>query len=211
MLHGRRASLVTAFALLLATSSLAAEAPWIAGEETRSRITLVDVDGSSPQVVLDSPHRYAAPEWTPDGASLIVNGGGKLWRVPVSGGSPTPIPTGSATWIDVNHAISPDGKSLAFTAGSIWTLPAEGGEPERVTAASKNYVHSWSPDGGTLAFSSDHGRGLDLFSISPDGGSERKLTTSPRADDLTALFASPSTTPRGQMAASGSYSASTMA
>ena len=39
-------------------------------------------------------HRYAAPDWTPDGAALIVNGGGKLWRLPASGGTPAPIATG---------------------------------------------------------------------------------------------------------------------
>jgi hypothetical protein len=34
-----------------------------------------------------------------------------------------------------------------------------------------------------LAFSSVRGNGLDLFSISPDGSSERRLTTASRADD----------------------------
>ena len=44
-------------------------------------------------------------------------------------------------------------------------------------------MHAWSPDGKRLAFSSDRGTAADLFSISPDGGSERRLTTSRRADD----------------------------
>ena len=48
---------------------------------------------------------------------------------------------------------------------------------------SGNYFHGWSPDGKRLAFSANRGNGFDLFSISPDGGSERRLTTSPRADD----------------------------
>ncbi len=148
-----------------------------------TRITLIDVNGSSPKVLLDSPHRYAAPEWTPDGAGLIINSGGKLWHLPTSGGTPTPIPAGSATWIDINHAVSPDSKSLAFTAGPIWKIPTAGGEPVSITASSGNYVHAWSPDGKRLAFSSNRGKGLDLFSMSADGGSERQLTTSPRADD----------------------------
>jgi hypothetical protein len=183
MLRGSLASLLTAFATVLAPESAAQEVTWIGRQATRSRITVVEFDGSSSKVVLDSPHRYAAPEWTPDGASLIVNGGGKLWRVPATGGTPTPIPTGSATWIDVNHAIAPDGKSLAFTAGPIWKIPAAGGEPARITAASGNYVHGWSPDGKRLAFASARGNGVDLFSITPDGGDERRLTTSTRADD----------------------------
>ena len=135
MSHGSLAPILTAFVPLLATESPAADDPWIGREATRSRITIIDLDGSSPKVVLDSPHRYAAPEWTPDGAGLIVNGGGRLWRLPVAGGTPTPIATGSAGWIDINHAVSPDGKSLAFTAGPIWKSPPRGGEPARLTAA----------------------------------------------------------------------------
>jgi hypothetical protein len=183
MLYGSFASLLAAFVPLLATESTAAEDPWFGREATRSRITIVDVNGSSPKVVLDSPHRFAAPEWTPDGAELIVSGGGKLWRLPAAGGTPTQIPTGSAPSIDINHAVSPDGKTIAFTAGPIWKVPTAGGEPASITTKSGNYVHAWSPDGKRLAFSSDRGKGLDLFSISPDGGSERRLTTNPRADD----------------------------
>ncbi len=172
-----------AFLSLLAAEPSAADVTWVGRQATRSVITVIDVDGSAPKVVLDSPHRYAAPEWTPDGSGLIVNGGGHLWRLPLSGGTPAPIPIGSATSVGVNHALSPDGKSLAFTAGPIWKVPAAGGEPVRVTADTGNYVHGWSPDGQRIAFSADRGRGLDVFSIPAAGGSERRLTTSRRADD----------------------------
>jgi Tol biopolymer transport system component len=180
MPHGSLASILATFVTLLGTGSAAADDPWIGREATRSRITIIDLDGSSPKIVLDSPHRYAAPDWTPDGAGLIVNGGGRLWRLPISGGTPTPIPTGSAGWIDINHAVSPDGQSLAFTAGPIWKVPDGGGEPARLTAGAGNWVHAWSPDGKKIAFSSNRGQGLDLFSIAPDGRSERRLTTVPQ-------------------------------
>lgn len=183
MLRGRLSSTLAAFLLLAATVAPAAEDPWIGSEATRSRITIVNLDGSSPKVVLDSPHRFAAPEWTPDGAALVVNGGGRLWRLPVSGGEPAPIPIGLTSWIDINHAVSPDGRSLAFTSGPIWKVPVGGSQTVRVTDAPGSWVHAWSPDGRRLAFSADRGHGLDLFSIAADGSSERRLTTSPRADD----------------------------
>ena len=185
MLNGSLASILTIFVTLLATETAAAagEPEWIGREATRSRITIIDIDGTSPKVVLDSPHRYAAPEWTPDGAGLIVNGGGRLWRLPVSGGTPTPIPTGSARWIDINHAVSPDGKTLAFTAGPMWKVPVAGGEPARITSNSGDWVHAWSPDGRKLAFAARRGQGLDVFSIAADGGAERRLTTSSRVND----------------------------
>jgi Tol biopolymer transport system component len=70
-------SLLPAVVALFATGPPAPDDSWIGMEATRSRITLIGVDGSSPKVILDSPRRYAAPDWTPDGTSLIVNGGGK--------------------------------------------------------------------------------------------------------------------------------------
>jgi hypothetical protein len=183
MLYGSRIPLLVAFVSLLATESPAADDPWIGTAATRSRIMVTDINGSSTKVVLDSPHRYSAPEWTPDGTALIVNGGGKLWRLPAPGGTPASIPIGTASGIDVNHAVSPDGKSLVFTAGPMWKVPVQGGEPVRIMASSGNWVHGWSPDGKRIAFSSNRGRGLDLFSIAPDGGSEHRLTTGSRVDD----------------------------
>jgi WD40-like Beta Propeller Repeat len=177
------AAFICAFIPPLAIESPAALPEWFGAQATPSRITLCDVNGSAPKVVLESPHRYAAPEWTPDGTSLIVNGGGKLWRLPAAGGTPTEIATGEAPSIDVNHAISPDGQTLAFTAGALWKVPAGGGEPASILSGAGNYVHGWSPDGKWLAFSADRGTGLDLFLVSPAGGSERRLTTSRRADD----------------------------
>lgn len=183
MSRGPLISMLVASVLLLAIGARAEEPPGIGHEATRSRITVVDLDGGSPKVVLDAPRRYAAPEWTPDGAGLVVNGGGRLWRLPASGGAPAPIPIATSGWIDINHAVSPDGRTLAFTSGAIWKVPIAGGSPVRITPAPGNWLHAWSPDGRRLAFSANRGRGLDVFAIPSDGGSERRLTTSPRVDD----------------------------
>ena len=180
---GRLATLFAALLSPIATGSIASEIPWDGSEATRTRITIAEVDGSSPMVVLDALRRFSSPEWTPDGSALIVNGGGQLWRLPVGGGAPSPIPIGSAGWIDINHAVSPDGQSLAFTAGGIWKVPIGGGEPKRLTSGPGDYVHAWSPDGKRLAFSSDRGKGFDLFSIAEVGGTEARLTTAPALDD----------------------------
>jgi Tol biopolymer transport system component len=183
MPSGRLASLMIA-AVAFVTTSRAGEPPWVGGEATRSRLTIIGVDGSGKRVVLDAPRRYAAPEWSPDGKSFIVNGGGKLWRVPASGGTPAAIGTGSAPWIDINHGISPDGKALAFTAaGSLFRMPASGGTPARVTPNVPSYLHAWSPDGKALAYAANRGNGIDLYTIPPEGGAERRLTSVAGPDD----------------------------
>jgi hypothetical protein len=182
--RGTFASLLVALVLFPAIESPAAEDPWIGWQATRSRITTINLDGSAPKVVLDSPRRrYSAPEWTPDGAALIVNGGGQLWRLPASGGAPAPIPIDMAIRLDINHAISPDGRTVAFTYGAIWKVPAVGGRPTRATTAGVNWMHAWSPDGKRLVYASDRGNGLDLFAIDPDGRAEVRLTTDPHVDD----------------------------
>jgi hypothetical protein len=183
MSDGRLGLILAFFVLGFGSGSQAADDPWFGLEATPSRVTTIEIGGSSPKVVLDSPHRFAAPEWTPDGTSLIVNGGGTLWRLPALGGSPTPIAIARSGWIDINHSVSPDGKSLAFTSGALWKVASDGGEPVQVTANPGNYVHGWSPDGKGLMVSSNRGQGIDLFSISPESGEERRLTTSPRLDD----------------------------
>ena len=111
-----------ALVLLLAlhTPAIAQE---VGHDATRSLVTIIGVGGQSKRVVLDSARRFDAPGWSPDGSSLILNAGGKLWRLPVAGGQePKPIPTGQAGWIDINHGISPDGKTLALTSNARISL-----------------------------------------------------------------------------------------
>jgi WD40-like Beta Propeller Repeat len=181
-----RSSLVIGSIALLLTAAPAAEVrgQLVGSEAHRSTITIMSLDSSSKQVVLDAPRRYAAPNWSPDGSYLLLNSGGKLWRLPIKGGGqPEPISTGSAGWIDINHGISPDGKRLAITSGPIFLLPGSGGEPKRVTAGTPSYFHGWSPDGSTLAYAANRGSGFDVYAIGVGGGVERRLTTNPAADD----------------------------
>lgn len=150
-------------------------------------MTVVGVDGSAKKVVVDSPHRLAAPEWSRDGKSFVVNGGGKLWRVPAAGGTPAPIAIGQTPWIDINHGLSPDDRTLAFSAGAaLFRVPASGGVATRVLPAVPSYFHAWSPDGKTLAYAANRGQGYNLYAIAPEGGAERRLTSYPGPDDAPA-------------------------
>ena len=81
-------------------------------------------------------------------------------------------------------AISPDGKTIAFTyKGSIYTVSAEGGVATRLTPAA-NYDLSpiWSPDSKTVAYASNRYGNFDIFTISAKGGSPKRVTTYSGAD-----------------------------
>lgn len=78
-----------------------------------------------------------------------------------------------------NVAISPDGKRIAFTyKGDIFTVSSEGGRAVRMTADKKyDTAPIWSPDGRTIAFSSDREGSLDIFTMPSAGGTPVRLTT----------------------------------
>ncbi|HEY4683285.1 MAG TPA: S9 family peptidase [Candidatus Acidoferrales bacterium] len=89
--------------------------------------------------------------------------------------------------------ISPDGKSVAFTAtwfdleanqrhADIWLAPMEsgqaGGEPRQLTRSGKRDERPrWSPDGKTIAFQSNRDGEWQIYLINVGGGEARKLTT----------------------------------
>jgi Tol biopolymer transport system component len=188
MTSGRVASSIVAGIALVASLARAGEPPWVGSEATRTRLTVVGIDGTGKRVVLDSPHRLAAPEWAPDGKTFVVNGGGRLWRVPASGGEPRAIEIAGIRWIDINHGLSPDGKVIAFTPGSgaLNRVAASGGSPTVVLKAAPSYVHAWAPDGKAIAYAANRGNGYDVYAIAPEGGAERRLTTYKGPDDAPA-------------------------
>jgi TolB protein len=147
-----------------------------------STLETITVSSTDRRVVYVAPERMEAPNWTPDGASLIFNSSGCMKRIPVSGGAPVPIDTGFATRCNNDHGISPDGASLAISDQSqegksiVYIVPLAGGAPRRITQKSPSYWHGWSPDGKTLAFCGERNGKFDVYTIPAAGGDETRLT-----------------------------------
>jgi Tol biopolymer transport system component len=155
-----------------------------AARSQKSRVTIASADGRSVEVIYSADRVFEAPNWSPDGSYLMLNSGGRLWRLPPArGGEPQLIPTGSVKALNNDHGIAPDGKTLAISAGPIYVLPAAGGEPRKVTENAPSYFHGWSPDGKTLAYCAKRADNFDLYAISTEGGPERRLTTHAGYDD----------------------------
>ncbi|HEY0793958.1 MAG TPA: hypothetical protein VGD78_23045 [Chthoniobacterales bacterium] len=75
-------------------------------------------------------------------------------------------------------AISPDGKSIAFSfEGHLFTVPSMGGRAQSLTTEpAHDTAPVWSPDGAFIAFASDRSGHYNVFLISAEGGPARRLT-----------------------------------
>jgi TolB protein len=158
-------------------------------KKVHSTLEVISMETFDRRVVYHSEGRFEAPNWTPDGQSLIYNSGGLLYQIPVDGGEPRLIPTDFARRINNDHGISPDGSRLVISDGTetgrsmIYTLPVEGGVPQKVTPLAPSYWHGWSPDGRTLAYCAERNGNYDIYTIPVEGGPEKRLTTAEGLDD----------------------------
>jgi Tol biopolymer transport system component len=158
-------------------------------QQVESTLETIGIEAFDREVVMTSREHIEAPNWAPNGKSLIYNSNGLLYSIPVKGGSPTRIPTGFANKINNDHGISPDGTQMVISDGTetgkslIYTLPIEGGSPKRITELGPSYWHGWSPDGKTLAYCAERKGNYDIYTIPVDGGEEKRLTTAEPLDD----------------------------
>jgi Tol biopolymer transport system component len=148
----------------------------------RSHLAVFRIDNGSLETVLTTSRHIEAPNWCLDDAALIVNGAGRLYRVPLANPELQEIDTGFANRINNDHGVSPDGKSLVVSdatesgASCLYTLPVSGGAPKRVTELTPSYWHGWSPDGATLAYVGKRGTSFQVYTCPAGGGAERQLT-----------------------------------
>ncbi len=148
----------------------------------RSSLEIYTVATGAVRCVWQSDDLYEAPNWDPDGKSLVINGNGLIYRIPVTGGEPALIDTGFADQCNNDHGISPDGATILVShkngdEGSvIYSLPATGGTPVRVTPAFPSYWHGWSPDGGQIAYCARRNGRYEVCVSSVTGEGEVQLT-----------------------------------
>ena len=127
---------------------------------------------------------------TPDGRSLIVSdspntGSSIIYTVPYSGGRPSQVTDASPSWW---HGVSPDGKTLAYTARrngvfDIYSCPFEGGVEKKLT---DDFDHTDGPDytvdGEWIWFNGSKSGSMDLWRMRPDGTDLERMTSGPSVD-----------------------------
>jgi TolB protein len=153
-----------------------------------SSLETISVETGQRHIVYRSGTHFEAPNWSRDGKYLLFNSGGRLYTIPVAGGKPTLLDTGTANHCNNDHGFSPDGKLLAISdqhegKSLIYVLPATGGTPRKVTELGPSYWHGWSPDGKTLAYCAERNGNYDIYTIPVEGGRETRLTNAEGLDD----------------------------
>jgi len=146
-----------------------------------SYLSIYDLEKGRIIPVLQTETLIEAPNWTPDGKTLIVNGQGMLFRVSLDDPGLERIDTGPADSLNNDHGVSPDGQTLVISDASahgdscIYTLPIGGGDPQQITKNVPSWWHGWSPDGKTLAYAARRESVMGIYTIAVSGGTETCL------------------------------------
>lgn len=130
---------------------------------------------------------FEAPNWAPDGKSLLINENGRFWRIPLrdplAGGPRMAVNTGDAHGCWGEHGYAPDGKWVAIschgpgaTQPDIYVIPAKGGAARRISQQPVSYFRGWSPDGKTILFASKREGHTEIYAIPAAGGAQMQLT-----------------------------------
>ena len=168
---------------------LSQKTPALDKSKVECSLEIVPIGSKDRRVLYHSAALIEAPNWAPDGQTLIFNSKGRLLRIGAKGGNVEVINTGFATRCNNDHGISPDGRRLAISdqtktgKSMIYVLPISGGEPVQITFKSPSYWHGWSPDGQTLAYCAERNGNFDIYTIPAAGGEERRLTDAAGLDD----------------------------
>jgi TolB protein len=154
-----------------------------------SSLETFDINTGIRTFVRREKEHIEAPNWSRDGTTLLYNSQGRLYSIPVAGGTPQEIVVGKKDRCNNDHGFSWDGSMIAFShqdaddLSRIYLAPAKGGKPRLITKEGPSYWHGWSPDGKTLAYCAERKGEVDVYTIPVGGGKETRLTNSPGLDD----------------------------
>ena len=126
-----------------------------------SELVVLDLATGQTTVIYEAQELIEAPNWTLDGAWLIYNADGRLWRIAPDGrDGPQRINTAPVENLNNDHVLAPDGQNIFLSAndGHLYVVPLTGGVPVKVSNDQdparkyRHYLHGVSPAGLTLTY-----------------------------------------------------------
>lgn len=137
--------------------------------------------------------------------TLSKDGVTDIYRMSTDGRDLKALTNGPNRAMNVEPAVSPDGKQIAFSSDRlgrpmIFTMNYDGSNVKRISFKDSKYnsTPSWSPDGKTIAFAlldSDH---FDIFTMNLNGGDLKRITSAKKPNGRAANNESPSWSPDGR-------------
>ena len=149
-----------------------------------SRLEILNISDGKRKVIYEVSDRLEAPNWMPDGKKLLFNEGGSLYTIPIVGGVPEKLNTGTINSINNDHVISFNGKMLGISSNreglpgggsTVYILPLAGGEPQLITESTPSYLHGWNPNGKELVLVGKR-NGSDIYNLYGVSLSDKKET-----------------------------------
>lgn len=134
------------------------------------------------------PARDGAPNWTPDGHSIVFAaeiglGKGDIYLMNSDGGGRRQLTDDPAN--DSTPSMSPDGQWIAFESDrdgnpEIYVMDRSGRNLRRLTNdPARDLAPAWSPDGKRIAFTSDRDQraSADVYLMNADGTGVERITS----------------------------------
>lgn len=154
-------------------------------------ISLVAADGSASRLVVAGAG-LAWPTFSPDGnrmayAAQDVAGTWQIYVVSLNGAEEGPrvLAAGQGPAWGPNGWLAWTGCDAGGDCGIFVDNPDDSRSPTRLSANINDIALSWSPDGGNIAYMSNHTGNWEVYLVSTSGGFAR-LTEDPAADGLPA-------------------------
>jgi len=156
-----------------------------------SLLEVMEVANGHRTVLAGAEGSWQAPNWTPDGKTLIYNSSGKLYNFDLATRESTVLNTDFVTKNNNDHVLTFDGKQLGISSSAeenkgqsvVYSVPVTGGIPKKITTESPSYFHGWSPDSRFMLYTGQRNGDFDIYKISKDGGNEIRLTDAKGLDD----------------------------
>ncbi len=127
-----------------------------------------------------------------------------IYKIGVGGELQGKITNGPGNALNVEPAVSPDGKRVAFSSDRsgkpmIYTMAIDGSDIKRVTFGGVfNSSPAWSPDGKRIAFAGQDDGNFDIFLMDVSGQNISRVTKAKKANGKAADNEDPHFSPDGR-------------
>jgi TolB protein len=136
--------------------------------------------------------------------TISQSGSPDIYKMSIDGALKSRITNGPRGAMNVEPAVSPDGKKIAFSSDRsgqpmVYIMNSDGTNVKRVTFAGKyNATPAWSPDGKKLAFSGWSDDHFDIFTMNSDGTDMLRITSATKPNGKPAQNEDPTFSPDGR-------------